>query len=85
MDVVALQHGIFRDQGLNPCLLHRQADSLPLSYQGSRDVFYEDSAVDELMIETPALRRQEELPPRSSMGSHFPLFCTSLEHTGQVS
>ena len=27
--------GIFLDQGLNPCLLHWQADSLPLSHQGS--------------------------------------------------
>ena len=27
--------GIFPDQGLNPCLLHWQADSLPLSQQGS--------------------------------------------------
>ena len=27
--------GIFLDQGLNPCLLHWQKDSLPLSYQGS--------------------------------------------------
>ena len=27
--------GIFPDQGSNPCLLHWQADSLPLSYQGS--------------------------------------------------
>ena len=27
--------GIFHDQGLNPCLLHWQVDSLPLSYQGS--------------------------------------------------
>ena len=26
---------IFLDQGLNPCLLHWQADSLPLRYQGS--------------------------------------------------
>ena len=26
--------GIFPDQGLNPCLLHRQVDSLPLSPQG---------------------------------------------------
>ena len=25
--------GIFLDQGLNPCLLHWQADSLPLSHQ----------------------------------------------------
>ena len=27
--------GIFPDQGLNPYLLHRQADSLPLSHQRS--------------------------------------------------
>ena len=27
--------GIFLDQGLNSCLLHWQADSLPLSHQGS--------------------------------------------------
>ena len=27
--------GIFPDQGLNPCSLHWQADSLPLSHQGS--------------------------------------------------
>ena len=27
--------GIFPDQGWNPCLLHGQADSLPLSHQGS--------------------------------------------------
>ena len=27
--------GIFPDQGSNPCLLHWQADSLPVSYQGS--------------------------------------------------
>ena len=26
--------GIFLDQGLNPCLLHWQADSSPLSHQG---------------------------------------------------
>ena len=27
--------GIFLDQGLNPCLLHGQVDSLPLSHQES--------------------------------------------------
>jgi len=27
--------GIFLDPGSNPCLLHWQADSLPLSHQGS--------------------------------------------------
>ena len=32
--------GIFPDQGLNPCLLHWQADSLPLSHWGSRREFY---------------------------------------------
>ena len=26
--------GMFPDRGLNPCLLHRQADSLPLSHPG---------------------------------------------------
>ena len=34
--LVASQHvGVFPDQGSNPCLLHWQADSLPLSHQGS--------------------------------------------------
>lgn len=47
-------------------------------------MFYKDSTVDVLIIETPALRRQERLPPRNSMGSHFPLFSISLEQTGQV-
>ena len=27
--------GIFPDQGSNPCLLHWQADSLPVSHEGS--------------------------------------------------
>ena len=27
--------GIFQNQGLNPCLLHWQVDSLPMSHQGS--------------------------------------------------
>ena len=27
--------GVFPDQGWNPCLLHWQVDSLPLSHQGS--------------------------------------------------
>ena len=30
--------GIFPDQGLNLCLLHWQADSLPLSHQGSLNI-----------------------------------------------
>ena len=37
MGLVAPRHvgGIFPDQGLNPCLLHWQVDSLPLSHQES--------------------------------------------------
>ena len=31
----SVARGIFLDQGSNLCLLHWQADSLPLSYQGS--------------------------------------------------
>ena len=31
--------GTFLDQGSNPCLLHQQANSLPLSHQGSTLVF----------------------------------------------
>ena len=31
--------GIFSKQGLNPCPLHWQADSLPLDYQGSHTLF----------------------------------------------
>ena len=32
--------GIFPDQGLNPSLLHWQADSLPLSHQGSPYLYF---------------------------------------------
>ena len=32
--------GIFLDQGSNPCLLHWQVDSSPLSHHGSPVVFY---------------------------------------------
>ena len=32
--------GILPDQGLNPCLLHWQVDSLPLSQQGSTIFYY---------------------------------------------
>ena len=32
--------GVFPDQGLNPCLLHWQVDSLPLSHQGSPLVMF---------------------------------------------
>ena len=30
--------GIFTDQGSNPCLLHWQAESYPLSHQGAQDI-----------------------------------------------
>ena len=32
--------GSFLDQGSNPCLLHWQVDSLPLSHQGSPDLAF---------------------------------------------
>ena len=35
-----LLQGIFLTQGLNPCLLHWQVDSLPLSHLGSPAVLY---------------------------------------------
>ena len=34
--------GTFLDEGLNPCLLHRWADSLPLSDQGNPILFHFD-------------------------------------------
>ena len=34
----SLLQGIFPTQGSNPCLLHWQADSLPLSHQGSPQI-----------------------------------------------
>ena len=35
----SLAYGIFPDQGLNPCLLHWEVDSLPLSHQASWYIF----------------------------------------------
>ena len=32
--------GVFMDQGLNLCLMHWQADSLPLSHQGSPGIWF---------------------------------------------
>ena len=34
--------GLFLDQGLNPCPLHWQMDSLPWSYQGSPNLFFKN-------------------------------------------
>ena len=36
-----MARGIFPDQGSNPCLLHWQADSLPLSHQRSPVLFFQ--------------------------------------------
>jgi hypothetical protein len=33
--VISFSRGVFQMQGLNLCLFHWQADSLPLSHQGS--------------------------------------------------
>ena len=38
--------GIFLDQGSNPCLLRWQADSLPLSHQGSPTKVFANSTLD---------------------------------------
>ena len=37
--------GIFPNQGWNPCLLHGQMDSLPLSHQGSPPLVYFKSSL----------------------------------------
>ena len=36
----SVARGIFPDQGLNLCLLHWQADSLPVSHQGNLHKFF---------------------------------------------
>ena len=41
-----LLQGIFPTQGLNPYLLHWKVDSLPLSHQGSREVFSQRPKLD---------------------------------------
>ena len=48
--------GIFPDQGSNPCLLHGQEDSLPLSHQGSpiQPFFICDSGLVELNCRNPS-------------------------------
>ena len=42
----SLACGIFLAQGSNLCLLHRQADSLPLSHQGGPKIFKSESVED---------------------------------------
>ena len=41
--------GIFPDQGLNPCLLHWQTDSLPLSHQGSPGRIFKRDSLTQLL------------------------------------
>ena len=43
--------GVFLTQGLNPCLLLQQADSLPLSHLGSPDYYDDDVNKNTLFIE----------------------------------
>ena len=58
MDSIAVAHGpscsmtggIFLDQGLNSCLLHWQADSLPLSHQGSPDDSFLKAVLEEILL-----------------------------------
>jgi len=52
-----LLQGIFLTQGLNPCLLHWQVDSLPLSHQGSpgRGMYICSSSNQQMTRKTPAL------------------------------
>ena len=57
--------GIFPDQGSNPCLLHQQPDSLPLSHQGSPGVFNVTYHVTQ--IRAQHLKRESKLQ-KSSRG-----------------
>ena len=52
--------GIFLDQGLNPCPLHWQVDSLLLSQQGSRTLFFIHSTYKSLHLLTP---NSHSIPP----------------------
>jgi len=42
--------GIFLDQGLNPCLLHWQVDSLPLSRQGNPNIAFCRGSIRALIV-----------------------------------
>ena len=64
--------GIFPDQGLNLCLLHWQADSLPLSHQGSpfhllltTDLFQGDPFLPPLFPHQPSATKSvfSSIPP----------------------
>jgi len=66
--------GIFPDGRLNPFLLHWQADSLPLSYQGSPELCtsfqYSKGALQGMCHQTEALRDFAGSPVIDSM---FPM------------
>ena len=56
--------GIFPDQGSNSCLLHWQADSLPLSHQGSpppQFIFFKPCVLN--LTPVPCQRRQWQPTP----------------------
>ena len=54
-----LLQGIFLNLGLNPSLLHLQADSLPLSHQGSP---LQELLPDKIFLLTPETDHQRSLP-----------------------
>ena len=59
-----LLQGIFPTQGLNPCLLHSQADSLPLSHQGSP--LREDIYIQEYYTIWYIFQSEKAMAPHSS-------------------
>ena len=67
--------GIFPDQGLNPCLLHWQADSLPLSHQRSPHVHIYKTLIELLLNARPqlgTLSLDASLPGEHPLGLHLP-------------
>ena len=71
--------GIFTDQGLNPYLLHWQADSLPLSRQGRSPVcgFMIQSGESPLPAPQRAATIYTDSPSEARVGSlHVECFCT---------
>ena len=68
--------GIFLDLGSNPCLLHWQADSLPMSHQGSPKTclfltVYTESVFQEPQGQVAASAPQTSLPDRNSQWSEL--------------
>ena len=69
-----LAHGIFPDQGSNPCLPHRQADSLPLSHQGSPSTrfYWWNYSIRLQLSSTPPPQTHTHSPPNLTvhLGNH---------------